>query len=192
MTLGVRPADYGSLTDAEVRQVLSDARGYIEALVHKLARFTPGHDEDDLRSVAEMAALEAHLTYEPDRGRAPGTWAYQVISWRLEELRQDEVDIPMEAVAHAASPAPSPESRVEAYQLAEWLEANLARLSPRRALVLARRLHGETGEEVGSTLGLSRARISQVSGSAERILRLRAKRADGIQELARSVLGIVD
>lgn len=192
MSRGIRAADYGSLSDQLARQVLADARGYIEALVLKVRPFTRAHDEDDLRSVAEMAALEAHLTYEPDRGRSWGTWVYQVISWRLEELRQEEVDVPAEGVVWAPCPAPSPESRVEAYQLAEWLESRLARLPPRHALVVARKLHGETGAELGETLGLSRARVSQVVRKAEQMLHRRALAEDGVQELARSVLGIVD
>ena len=62
---GIRPVDLSSVTSAQARELLADSRKIIEKLIYKQVRRSYGYELDDLRSVAEVAVLEAYVTYSP-------------------------------------------------------------------------------------------------------------------------------
>lgn len=191
MAQGIRAVDYSGLTNAEARALLDEHRADVETLVGKVRTFTPGYGEEDLRSVAEVAVLEAHRTYRPACGMSPRSWAYRVVQWRLEELRSEVIDLPTDYGALAPAPGPHPEERVARIELQDWLERALASLPLQEGLILTRKLHGESSLAIGETIGLTPGRVSQLYRAGLERLRRDAARAQ-VVELAWAVLGIVD
>lgn len=176
---GIRPVDLSSVTSAQAQELLSSARKVIEKLVYKQARRSYGYEVEDLRAVAEIAVLEAHVTYSPTaRGASSrSTWTYNTIKWRLAELTTAPAG---ELYDHDGAHEETPEALVVKKDLGEWLERALARLPIRHGHILGRKLTGETGTEIAHTLGITKAAVSQQALLGIRRLKAQAE-DDGLR-----------
>lgn len=170
--------DLGMIGAALASRILAECSLAIEVEVRRLTpalRHTQGLDPEDLHALGQIAVLEAYLTHEPEKGRTLRSWAGQVVRWRLVEAVQ-QAQSP-EAGGNGAVCDAEPEDEAEdpatSYDEIEkltWLQQAIGRLPPRQRTLLAARLRGETGREVGKTLGLGDVRASQVASGAIRLL----------------------
>jgi DNA-directed RNA polymerase specialized sigma24 family protein len=177
--------DLGSISAPLARQILEQTESAVEAEVRRLRpalRHVAGIDEDDLRSLGQIAALESYLTWDAERGCALRTWAGRLIRWRLTEavqLAQSPEQTAGSVPRAAAEEAVDPTEGYDAAERAEWLQSTLGGLTPRLRVLVAARLRGETGREAGRTLGISDALASSKVLEALRILH-RAAVDDGL------------
>lgn len=80
--------DLSGFTVAEVREVLALARVPIDAEISRVQRALKrcaSIDEDDLRSIGQIAALEAKKKFDPARGVMLRSWIGSVVRWRISE-----------------------------------------------------------------------------------------------------------
>ncbi len=143
--------DLGSISAPLARQILEQTESAVEAEVRRLRpalRHVAGIDEDDLRSLGQIAALESYLTWDAERGGALRTWAGRLIRWRLTEavqLAQSPEQTAGSVPRAAAEEAVDPTEGYDAAERAEWLQSTLGGLTPRLRVLVAARLRGETG-----------------------------------------------
>lgn len=180
----MRKVDFSLVTNADARAYLREQR---ELINHYIRRAQRWHwDEAEVRSVVEVAAVEALATYEAKHSAKLNTWTHRVIRWRLSELRksrrgehqarQHMVDRNGEEYAiEFSSPDPSPEDNVVAAERLRWLNEAMRVLTPRENAVLALKLDGETEAASGRALGVTRQCAQQHTAHALMKLRRRAR-----------------
>ncbi len=152
--------DLGSVSDADAACWIAEARPATEAEIRRLAWLcNAAVDEEDLRAVAHVAILEAHLSYRPGRCSLR-TWVGKLIRWRLTEAVQAE-QRPEEPLEQPVVNGRSPEEIVEATERAGWLQSAIGKLGPRHRTIVAARLRGEVTRHTGMTLGISGGRVRQ-------------------------------
>lgn len=169
--------DLGAITGPLARQILTQTEPAIDAEVRRLRpalRHCQGIDEDDLRALGQIAALESYLTWDANAGCALRSWAGKLIRWRLTEAVQ-RTQSP-ERTAGATPPGAfdeviDPSEGYDESERLDWLQATLGSLSPRLRTLVAARLRGESGREVGRTLGISDARVVEQLATAVSELR---------------------
>lgn len=180
----MRKVDFSLVTNADARAYLREQR---ELINHYIRRAQRWHwDEAEVRSVVEVAVVEALATYETKHATKLNTWTHRVIRWRLSELRasrrgehqarQHMVDRDGEEYTiEYASHEPSPEENAAHLERMRWLDGAMRVLTPRESAVLAARLNGETGVASGSALGVTRQCVQQHEAHALDKLRRRAR-----------------
>lgn len=190
---GVRAVDFSSLNDRTVRSVLERFDGLVRAVIAKLVARRSGVKlptllgEDDLRSIGQLAVLEAYVIYE-DRGAQLSTWVYRIVYWRLAEAltvaaegepHPDAMQGLDEPVGHGSStmfgnrpvtlgeilenpePEPTPEDNAVQARLAAWVNEQIdCQLDMREQAVIDGEMRGVSGASVGRMLGLSRQRMN--------------------------------
>lgn len=119
----------------------------------------PALETADLRAVAEIAVLEAKLTYRSARGSLK-TWTRRVIRWRLLELVSQRPEVPLDEPESVLN-GENPEEVLAALERRQWMEGAIGELGPRRRVIIAATVRGETLNETGQTLGISRSRVCQ-------------------------------
>lgn len=169
--------DLGAISAGLARQILSQTEPAIDAEVRRLRpalRHCQGLDEDDLRALGQIAALESYLTWQPDAGCALRSWAGRTIRWRLAEAIERSQSpertagrTPPAALEEAVDPS---EDYDESERL-DWLQGSLGGLTPRLRTLVAAKLRGESGREVGRSLGISDARVVEQLADAVSELR---------------------
>lgn len=143
-----------------MQTLLDAAAGSIKAEVSRVAACCYGIEVDDLRSIAAMAVLEAHLTYAQGASASPKTWTRRVLRWRLDEAarRSERPETPtadMDAVLNGRSP----ERAMLTAERMIWLQSAVSTLPPRRAAIVVATLHGEKPGEIAETLGIKSASL---------------------------------
>lgn len=119
-----------------------------------------GLNDHEIRATTEEAILEAYLSYKPERGKTEGAWVRQVIRWRLDTTARKSALTAWDRDADALDTDPQVLNGVNperAFHRAHALRA-LEELSPRHQTILIARMGGDTYEEIGEQLGISRAR----------------------------------
>lgn len=133
-----------------------------------------GHIRDELHSEGLLALDRAARTFDPARGFAFSTYATFCIKnsvlrlaanlarensrrpHSLDALGLDPID-----------PRPSRDAERDAREArADALRDALSRLAPRRAEVVRARLAGETLEEIGARMGVTKERVRQIEAGA--------------------------
>ncbi len=150
----------------------------------KLSRKRSGYiDEDDLRSVAQTALLEAFISFDAARGSQFGTWAKVCVRRQLRQTVAYEVE--HNRLYALAGPGeleredfyrddPNPEEAIVRADLTVWLRLTVAELPPRRSAILNLRAFGETHQEIAETMGVCRVRVCQEETAAKKTIRDRA------------------
>lgn len=163
----------GDYSDAEASAVLLRYGGVLAA---EVKRMTPraayhGLTSEDLTSIAQVAALSAHRSWRPERGRSRANWVGQVVRWRLRDAVADPgaAETPHQNLGGeaphenfggapdafgAATRVPQPDARLDAEARAAIFEATIGQLSPRRRTIVACYLNGETFGQIAETLGV--------------------------------------
>lgn len=157
--------DLGSIGAALAARILSECEPAIDAEIRRLRpalRHTQGIDEDDLRSLGQIVALESYLTWEEGRGRTLRSWAGQNVRWRLgEAIRAAQSPEESRGASVASDEVVDPREGYDEAERLEWLQSAIGRLSPRRRVLVVSTLRGEQQHAVGSTLGIGRSRVCQ-------------------------------
>lgn len=172
--------DLGGIGAELARRILAECAPAVDAEVRRLTpalRHTHGIDADDLRSLGQIAVLEAYLTHQEGRGRTLRSWAGQVVRWRLSEAiesSQAECVSDPEVDSDTAGPAEDPAESYDSIERVVWLEQTLGTLPPRHRTLIAQQLRGEAQRHLGATLGLGRTRVSKETQNAVAALRARA------------------
>lgn len=178
---GVLRVDCTDLPAAQARQWLSDYRDVVEKHIvwfRRSLHHTVGLVDEDLRTVGQMAVLEACRTYNDTSGATLRTWVGTVVRWRLTSLLhklskpQGEHVNHMEAVTrYEASQVDEFEERMEYTEQLRQLAAYLAMMPHRTRIVLFQRLEGVDERTIAKTLGISKVRTEQLVGDARAQLR---------------------
>jgi RNA polymerase sigma factor (sigma-70 family) len=156
--------DIGSIDDSTARQLLADASKLIRITIAKHSML----DQDELLQVGRLAVLEAHMTFDDSRECSRETWRKRVLGWRINESVR-AMSVPIEE--HVDSPtngAHDPEMHTLRLELLEIMQ----KLPPREATILTLRLEGQTFEQIGASIGLTRGRVQQCEKHALAILRV--------------------
>lgn len=180
----------GGMPPARVREVLELARVPIASEIsrYRLALRRCGSiDEDDLRSLGQIAALEAAHTHDPSRGSELRSWIGFLVRQRITEAMKDAGDAASVEIAFGLPP--DFESLTEAYdpieferfELAnarEWVERSLCGLSPRQKILIAQLLGNvcESFRELSASLGVDKSRVFQDYQVALTALQVRVHR----------------
>jgi DNA-directed RNA polymerase specialized sigma24 family protein len=123
-------------------------------------------DDHEFRATVEDAILEAAITHDAGQSRE-GTWVRRVLRWRLDEASAAAAEArACDQLGEVAAPV-DPE---HALLQASALQA-VERLSPRFQVVIAARLEGDTYDELGQALSLSRPHAHRQTKKALRALR---------------------
>jgi DNA-directed RNA polymerase specialized sigma24 family protein len=163
----VRKIDFSAVSDATARQLLQTHARDIRINVGRYSWLSAA-DQDELRSAAALAVLEAHLTYkEIGKGSERG-WVIQVIRWRLADTFA-EMRRPAEVLT--ASPERTNGADPEQQFWRATAVRAIGHLSPRHRVIVDGRMRGETFEEIAASLGLSTAITHRESTRAFEILR---------------------
>ncbi len=174
---GERPAlaALGAIDDATAREAIAAAAPAIEAEVRRMAAALKDRalQAADLRAVSHVAVLEALLTHRPGRGSL-SFWTRRVIHWRLVEVVSRERPELVLEVAPPVLNGENPEEVLQALELRDWMESAVGELPPRRRVIIAAAVRGETLQETGATLGIGRSRVCQERKTALTVLRDRA------------------
>ena len=74
-------------TEQEVERIVHENAGLVGSLVSRTLRLFPrlpsGYDREDLQSIGNVGLLRAAQTYDPARGVAFSTYAYQCIEYAI-------------------------------------------------------------------------------------------------------------
>lgn len=177
--------DLGSISGAQAAAILAECAPAVDAEVARLRsalRHTQGVDEDDLRSLGQIACLEASLTWDASRGCALRTWAGRMVRWRLSEAVQAAQSPERGGIETSEEEGVDPHEDYDEAERLEWLQRALGGLTPRLRLLVASRLRGEAQGAVGRTLGIAKARTSQEVHAAVACLRVAAAGAGLVEE----------
>ena len=83
--------DLGAVSERDARKALAAAAQTVRVELHAV-RAAIAHldciDMDDMRSIAQIAVIEAFATWLPDRGAQLATWTQRLVRWRLRETIQ--------------------------------------------------------------------------------------------------------
>lgn len=161
--------DLGGIGAAVAIRVLTECAPAIEAEVRRLRpslRHVQGLDEDDLRSLGQIAALEAYLTHADGRGRTLRSWAGQVVRWRLVEAVQAAQAPDEHVMLEGDEVEVDPTLDYERAEQISWLHRTVGTLPPRMRVLVAARLSGQSQGAAGRTLGIGDTRVSQEVGAA--------------------------
>lgn len=184
-------ADLSALSDAEAEALLARYAPIIDAEVRRYAGRTRQLGGvlglDDLKGIAQVASLEAHLTWRPEGGRSRTNWVGKVIRWRLAEVLQalprEEASAgyelaDVEDVFGAHVRVPAPDARIERVQRRERFEELVGSLSPRRRTIVACYLAGETFAKIAETLGVGLPFVAREYARALQEIREAVENAD--------------
>ena len=187
--------DLGTISTERAREVLEECEPAILAEIAWAGRFLrwlPGFGLDDLHAIAQVAALEASLTYEPSRGTTLRNWASRTIHWRLSELLDTSnspeiavgdpfVDVDCSdlraAVPFSASKCADPEGQAIEAEHTSWVQSAVGRLPPRQRTIVAGRMLGESMTMTAAFLGITVRQVYYDAAEAYDSLRSAAKTA---------------
>jgi RNA polymerase sigma factor (sigma-70 family) len=165
----VARVDLSQVDRAKAHEALASMTGAIEKEIarYRWVRFR-GIDLDDLRVVAQLAVLEAVVTYSGARGRKWSSWAYQLIRWRLSEAVTAEMTHdallatqPEDCGSEPVAEDPTPEDHVLEAEGAQRVRRKIAYLTPRAGVALSCKLHGESLVQIGATVGIHYSLVSR-------------------------------
>lgn len=175
--------DLSALNEAEAVEALRTHQTTIESEARYYARRSRDEavDLEDLRAVAQVAVLEALVTFDASRTASEGTWVRLMIRWRLQDaLRREQAT---EAVDAEALPnGRTPGQIFEAMEARVWWEQEVGRLPPRDRVIVAATAQGETIRQIAHTLGLTASTACRARQRAYDTLRRRALEAGVAEE----------
>lgn len=184
-------ADLSALSDAEAVALLARYAPVIDAEVRRYGwrsrALGAALGMDDLKATAQIAALEAHLSWRPEGGRSRTNWVGKVIRWRLAEVLQalpgedahgELAEVIVEDAFDAHLRAPAPDARLEQAQRRERFETLVGSLSPRRRTIVACYLAGETFAKIAETLGVGHQFVAREYAHAIEEIRKAVENAD--------------
>ena len=78
--------DMGAVPDAVARKLIKRFHAYVEKVLSRFGtRHLVGVDRADLRSVAQVAIIEAYVLFQNKRGAKLSSWVHRVVRWRVSE-----------------------------------------------------------------------------------------------------------
>lgn len=161
-----RKRDYQSIDEATAARLLSD---YLPVARAWLGLY-PHADDDELLSAARVAILDAYLTFDSERS-SEATWMRRNIFWAM----QGAAGAGFDKLGPKQSLDPSPDLVNGANPEQQFWQATavraIARLTPRRQVIISAWMKGETFEEIGLTIGISGSMAHREAQSALRELR---------------------
>ena len=137
----------------------------------------PRATQDEIETTAEQALWDAARNFESMDGQFEA-YAVTAIQNRLKDLHRKssrlEECLPLhEPPAGANLPLPEPAStpspvveQIARKETAEHLDRVLGGMDPRKSEVLRRTAAGESGSEIGNSLGISKQMVSKILASA--------------------------
>ena len=143
----------------------------------------PGLDEDDLAAVAQIAILEASVTWVEGKGRSLRSWVQQVIRWRLGETltasRQPN-EVPHgagaefdDAVAYKQDIGPSPfGDGWSAARFAQMFTESMAKLTPADRVLIQHAVSGASRAETARKLARGYTEVCHATTAALAQLRV--------------------
>ncbi len=155
--------DLGSIDDSTARRLLDDAHKLLRVALAKYSML----DQDELLQVGRLAVLEAHLTFDGTRDCSWETWRKRVLGWRLAASARALSAPVEEPVEQPTNGMHDPEVHTFRLELLEVMQ----QLPPREATILTLRLEGQTFEQIGEAIGITRSRVQQCERHALVILR---------------------
>jgi RNA polymerase sigma factor (sigma-70 family) len=189
--------DLGTISPARAQEVLDECEPAIRSELQKAGRclgFVHGMGLDDLHAIAQVAALEASLTYRPEMGRSLRSWASQTVRWRLAEAIRmanhpetaaddpvvtalEELESPEESLENPESilNGKNPEELVIEAQHADWVQTAVGRLPPRQRTIVSSRMLGESMRLTASFLGITVRQVYYDAAEAYESLRTAAR-----------------
>lgn len=185
--------DLSGISKARAKEVLDLARVPIDAEISRLKvalSRCSAIDADDLRSLGQIAALEASLTHNAEKGTLR-TWIGTVVRWRLGEAMKDAGDLATVEVARGLTsdfeglgPSYDPS---ESYELADakaWVERSLAGLTPRQKILVAQLLGNscDTFQELSMSFGIDRTWLTKSLGMAITMLQERMEKPKRVRQ----------
>ena len=175
--------DLGTISSARAAELLSEFCPVIEG---ELKRYSgvelQGLGYDDLRSVAQIAVLEASLSFEDGRVLLR-TWVGRVVRWRLAETaRTAQPDVELTDRPEDFLNGANPYEVMEHIETVMWVRQAVGALGPRRRTIVVSSMGGETLRQIGPTLGISKSRVGQEREKAYETLRTQALEAGLVGE----------
>jgi DNA-directed RNA polymerase specialized sigma subunit len=205
----LRCGDLSGFTPARVREILALAEKPIGVEISRLTqavRRCAALDEDDLRAIGQIAALEAAKIYTEDRGMTLRSWIGVVVRWRLGAMMERAGDLATREVplgsardlevclverpssdralrASGEDQLVADESMSDAIareQQRAIVMRYIARLTPRQQVLLVQHLGNseESNEELGASLGVDRTIVWRDIAAAIEAIRKRLARRD--------------
>ena len=144
--------DMGGIPAGTAAELLTAYGG----IIARIAATFPTVETEELRSVGQIAVMEAWVTYNPRREIPMRAWVTQVVRWRIVE--RADVEISRRDVGSLdLAPEPATNGRHDPerrYMLDQVIDL-LVYLTPRQAMIIDGRLRRETFAEIAITLGCS-------------------------------------
>jgi RNA polymerase sigma factor (sigma-70 family) len=162
--------NYGLIPPAKARELLATYAQVVRVVISSPPSLPHGLERDDLKTYAEMAVLEAHITHDSANG-GEKTWVQHIVRWRVGEAikRAYRPEVPTDQ-AHTWVNGAGPEAKFAIREQRMWLESKIGLLSPRESNVIALRLRGERSVDIAATIGVSKGRVAQNAADALRTL----------------------
>jgi len=173
-----RRGELGEVSEADAQRVIAAHEGLVRHVAYR-THIPPGapFDRTDLFSLGRVALLQAHATFDSERGVKFGTWAYTLIRQAVFDAVKNGVReraVPFSALSEGWSADAVPDEHpgadvvFEARSRRAWLKRKLSNgvLNERERSVLRLRLEGRTLADVGAAHGLSREWIRLTEAAA--------------------------
>lgn len=125
-------------------------------IIARIASTFPTVEADELRSVGQIAVMEAWVTHNPRREIPMRAWVTQVVRWRIVERADAEISR-RDLTSLDLAPEPATNGRHDperAFMLDQIIDL-LVYLTPRQTMIIDGRLRRETFAEIAITLGVS-------------------------------------
>lgn len=174
----MRVPDLSAISSERAAELLKEFGALIEGELRKYGGVhLQGLGYDDLRSVAQLAVLEASLSHDPERGTLR-TWARRLVRWRLGDTvkqaqpKEELTDRPEDFLNGR-----NPYEILAKIEETMWVHQSVGCLDPRRRTIVVATMAGETLRQIGPTLGISKSRVGQERDTAFAWLREQALEA---------------
>lgn len=154
--------DVAKISNVRAKELLDK---YLSA-GYRLRALYSALDDHEFRATVEDAVLEAALTHDAARS-TEGTWVRKVLAWRLDEAAMAAAEARAgDQLGEVAAPVDPEHALLQAVALQA-----VEQLSPRFQAVIAARLEGDTYDELGEALSLSRPHAFRQAKKALAVLR---------------------
>lgn len=185
--------DLRSLDDETVKALWEEHRVTLESMARRLfyraQRSFVVITYEDLVDVGKSAICEAWVRFGHGHASGKGglhSWAERMMRWRMteaiDELRPEGLTFAARADAHNGGLAYRPadietaEERLQRTEVRRWLRGAIGKLPSRQSILVVAVMNGESLNEAGASLGISKTRAHQEYQTALAALRRSAMR----------------
>ena len=161
-----------SVSNEDAKRVLAEH----DRLLKKLAK----HDPEKFQ-IARIAAIEAYANYDPSKGASLKHWIGRTVKWRLSHEDRpnrsptDLLEVPLDEAGDLTN-GKNPEERLLEMEAQMWLRTAIDSLEgPRKKIVVAAQLEGQTMAKIAATLGVSTSVVHRAASQAFEELRAKAR-----------------